>query len=316
MVLCASDLRPLHGVGIDPLVRAASEAGAEGVHLGARFALDDLAVAAPAILRAGLTIPSMALPLPPRELGRGKRVPSLAARDSDERTAALALAGEGLDAGAGLGARWAWLDFGAVSLPVARRDIAAAFARRQTGQGEEGEIDVGIVLGARKAWAGSLLDGCRWSLERLARHAEARAVTLVLPVGGSPWEVPSPREALGLLEAFAGAPVTLAWAPGRLSTLEAFGMRLTQERIDAVAGQCGAAFETDAVGVETGYLPGLGERDERLPARPEPWPQGAPVVVGGFPDTTDGEIAIAVASVAAVYGTASRPSGATATASS
>lgn len=301
MVLCASDLRPLHGVGIDPLVRAASEAGAQGVHLGARFALHDLAPLAPAILRAGLTVPSMALPLPPHELGRGKRVPSLCARDSDERTAALALAGEGLDAGAGLGVRWAWLDFGGVTLPVARREIAAAFARRETGEGEEGATDVSIVLSARKAWAESLLDGCRWSLERLARHAEARAVTLVLPVGGSPWEVPSPREALALLEAFAGAPLTLAWAPDRLSTLAAFGMRLTQERIDAVAGKCGAAFETDAVGVDAGYLPGLGERDERLPARPEPWPQGAPVVVGGSPDATDDEIAAAVAAVAALY---------------
>ncbi|MDB4983072.1 MAG: hypothetical protein JWM82_3824, partial [Myxococcales bacterium] len=89
MVLCASDLRPLHKVGIDPLVRAASEAGAQGVHLGSRFALGDLAALAPAILRAGLTVPSMALPLPPRELGRGKRIPSLAARASDERVAAL-----------------------------------------------------------------------------------------------------------------------------------------------------------------------------------------------------------------------------------
>ncbi|HVZ70784.1 MAG TPA: hypothetical protein VHJ20_00280 [Polyangia bacterium] len=301
MVLCASDLRPLPAVGTGPLVRAVSEAGAEGVALGSRFLLGDLTAAAGEILRSGLEIPVMALPLAPRALGKGKRLPALGARAADEREAALALAIEGLDAGAGVGVRWALLDFGRVELPIARREIAAAFARRQTGPGEDGAADLAIALGARRAWAEAWLDGCRWSVERLARVAEARAVTLVLPTGGSPWEVPSPREALALVEAFAGAPVTLAWDPGRLSTLRSFGMRLPEARVAAVARASGFALETDAVGVDAGFLPGLGERDEALPARPEPWPTRAPVVVGGFPDATDAEIARAVASVAKLY---------------
>jgi sugar phosphate isomerase/epimerase len=297
MVLCASDLRPLHSAGVEPLVRAASEAGAEGVHFGRGFILGDLAGAAPALLKAGLTLASTCLPLAPRPLGKGKRLPALSARDPEERLAAITLAGEGLDAVAGVGARWALLTFGPAELPFPRRELAGAFARRELDPGEVAAAELAIVLGARKAVAESLLDGCRWSIERLARHAEARAVTLALPVGGSPWDVPSPREALSLLETFVGAPVTLTWDPGRLSTLRPFGMRLPEARIAALAAACGAAFETDAVGVEAGYLPGLGERDELLPARPsEKWPKDAPIIVSGFPDTTDQEIARAVSS--------------------
>jgi hypothetical protein len=301
MVLGASDLRPLHGVGPDPLVRALSDAGAEGVHLGARFLLGDLAAAAPAILRAGLALPSMALPLAPRALGKGKRLPALSARDPEERGAALELAAEGLDAGAGVGVRWAFLDFGRVDLPIARREVVAAFARRELGEGDAGAAELAIARGARRARAETLLDGCRWSLERLARQAEARGVTLVLPVGGSPWDAPSPREALSLVEAFGGAPLTVLWDPGRLSTLRPFGMRLPEARVAALAAACGAALETDAVGVEAGWLPGLGERDATLPARAKTILRGAPVVVSGFPDTTVEELARAVASVGALY---------------
>jgi hypothetical protein len=44
----------------------------------------------------------------------------------------------------------------------------------------------------------------------------------------------------------------------------------------------------------------LGERDEALPRRPE-LPRDAPIVVTGFPDSTDAEIARAVAAVSATY---------------
>jgi hypothetical protein len=299
-ILCATELRPRAGVGVDPLVRAASDAGATGIHLGADVLLDELAGIVPAVLRSGLLIPSMTLPLAPRALGRGKRLPSLAARDAEERGAAIALAVEGLEAGVGASVRCAWLDFGRVPLPVVRRDVAAYFARRALDDGEVGAVELRIALGARKAQTDRLGDAARWSLERLCRLAEARGVKLVVTVGGSPWEFPSAREALALVDAFQGAPVAPLWDPGRLSAALALGLRLPEARAKALAEQAGAALETDAVGMVPGYLPGLGERDAALPARAT-LPKDAATVIGGFPDSTDAEIAGAVARAAALY---------------
>jgi hypothetical protein len=299
-VLCASDLRPVHSGGVDPLVRAAGDAGATGIHLGGGIVLGDLEGVVPAVVRAGLTAPSMTLPLPPRALGPRKRLPALAASDPEERAAAIALATDGLDAGVGAGVRWVLLDFGPLTLPVSRDELGLSFARRELDQGAAGANDFELLRAVRKAIAERLSDACRWSLERLVRPAEARAVTLVVPAGGSPWEVPSAREALALTETFRGAPVGLLWAPGRLTAARAFGLRVPDDRVAAVAAAAAAAVETDAVGLDPGYLPGLGERDPTLPARPT-LPRDAPIIVNGSPDSTDAEIARAVAAVSKRY---------------
>src|SRR5882672_4810927 len=178
-VLCASELRPLHEGGFDPLVRAAGDAGATGIHLSGEVLLGDLEALVPGVLRAGLLIPSMTLPLAPRALARGKRLPALSAADADERGAAIELATEGLEAGVVASVRWALLDFGAVGLPASRREVVEGFARRELGPGEAGAPDLATALGARRAIAERLVDACRWSLERLCRLAEARAVTLL-----------------------------------------------------------------------------------------------------------------------------------------
>jgi hypothetical protein len=299
-VLCSTELRPLQAGGVDPLIRAAGDAGATGIHLSGEILLGELEALVPAVLRAGLLIPSMTLPLAPRALVRGKRLPSLSAFDPEERGAAIALAAEGLEAGAVAGVRHALLEFGAVALPASLRDVAAGFARRELGPGEAFAPELATAFGARRAGAERLTDACRWSLERLCRLAESRAVTLLLSVGGSPWQVPSAREALALLEAFRGAPLAPLWDPGRLTAAKALGLRLPDGRVTALAESAGAAWETDAVGLEAGYLPGLGERDEALPARAK-LPKDAPVIVSGFPDSTDEEVARAVARVSALY---------------
>jgi hypothetical protein len=304
-VLCASDLRPVHSGGADPLVRAAGDAGATGIHLGGGLVLGDLEGVVRAVVRAGLAVPSIALPLPPRALAPRKRLPALAASDPEERGAAIALVIEGLDASVAAGVRWALLDFGPVALPVSREELALAFARRELGRGEAGAPDFELARRVRKAVAERLSDACRWSLERLVRPAEARAVTLVLPAGGSFWEVPSAREALALMGDFRGAPLGSSWAPGRLTAARALGLSLPDDRVAAVAAAAVAAVETDAVGLDPGYLPGLGERDETLPARPS-LPRDAPIIVTGFPDSTDAEIARAVASVTSIYESSSK----------
>jgi hypothetical protein len=282
------------------LIRAAGDAGATGIHLSGEILLGDLEALVPGALKAGLLIPSMTLPLAPRALIRGKRLPALSAVDADERGAAIALATEGLEAGVVAAVRWGVLDFGGVGLPVTRREVEAGFARRELGAGEAASGDLAIALGARRAVSERLVDACRWSLERLCRLAESRAVTLLLPVGGSPWEVPSAREALALLEGFRGAPLAPVWDPGRLTAARALGLRLPEARVTALCEAAGGAWETDAVGIEAGYLPGLGEREEGLPARPK-LAKDAPVIVSGFRDSSDAEIARAVALVTARY---------------
>jgi hypothetical protein len=290
----------MHAGGIEPLIRTASDAGATGIHLGGRFLLSDFKEAVPAVLRAGLLIPSMTLPLAGRALAKGKRLPALGAADPDERGAAITLAAEGLEAGVPASVRWAVLDFGVVALPAPRREVATAFGRREMDDGEPGAALLAMAIGARRAQADALADACRWSLERLCRIAEARNVTLLLPTGATPWEVPSVREALAILEAFQGAPLAPLWEPGRLSVRRALGLGLSEARVKTLAETAGGALETDAVGLDAGYLPGLGERDERLPARAK-LPKGAPVIVNGFPDSTVAELTAAVARCAALY---------------
>src|SRR5260221_7340145 len=138
MVLCASELRPIRAGGIEPLIRAAADAGAPGIHLGGGMVLDDFRAALPAVMRAGLVAPSMTLPLAERALGQHKRLPALAAADPEERGAAIALATAGLEAGVAAAVRWGLLDFGAVALPASRREVAAFFGRRELGEGEAG----------------------------------------------------------------------------------------------------------------------------------------------------------------------------------
>ena len=141
-----------------------------------------------------------------------------------------------------------------------------------------------------------MLDACGFALDRLVRIAERLSATLVLPVAATPWQAPSPREAGLLLDRFAGAPLGVVWDPGRLSVLAALGLAISDERLAALAAAAVLALENDAVGMQAGYLPGLGERDARVAAlRP---PAGVARVIMGAPDATDAEVASAVAALA------------------
>ena len=179
-----------------------------------------------------------------------------------------------------------------MTLSVRPGELARAFARREMDDGEPGERALAAAVAERRARADELADACRWALERLVRAAERAGMTLALPVAVTPWQLPSPREAGLLVGAFAGAPVGLVWDPGRLSVLAALGLAISDERLRALASGAVLAIENDAVGVETGYLPGLGERDARvaaLAAGPT-----VPHIITGRPDTTDAEILAAL----------------------
>jgi hypothetical protein len=302
IVLVSTDIRISRfetGTGpvADSLVRVAADAGADGVALGGGVLLPDVAAIAAAVLRAGLSVSAVALPLAERAPGRGKRLPHLGAGDEDERAAALALAENAMAAGAAMGVARAVVDFGPVALPVTRAEVARFFARRELDDEEAGAPRLETAMGARKAGAPRLLDACRWSLERLCHSADGRGMTLLVAAGGSPWELPSPREALILLESFRGAPVALLWDPARLSVVRALGLTLSDVGLRALSEAAGAVLENDAVGLEAGYLPGLGEREPGLPA--PKLPAGAPVIVTGPRDASDAEVAEAVRHVRA-----------------
>jgi hypothetical protein len=266
--------------------------GVAGVHLARGGDLGMLPALASLAARAGLTVPSVSLPMPERPLAAGRRLPRLAAPSRDEREAAIALTGRGLGVAIGAGARLALLDFGGVGLATAPVDVARAYARRELDEGEPGARLLAAALDERRVRAVEVMDACRWSLESLVRLVEPVGATLVLLVGGSPWEAPSPREAALLAAAFAGAPVGLAWDPGRLSALCWLGLPISDERLRALASSAALALENDAVGITAGYLPGLGEREDRVAALTAP--ATAPVVIQGPPDASADEIAAAV----------------------
>jgi hypothetical protein len=291
VVLLASDVRPPRG-GEDALARLAAETGADGVHLGGQCDLELVARQAPVILRLGLGLPSLALPLPERPLPVGRRLPRLAAHARDEREAAIALTLAGLEAATTLAARFVVLDFGEVTLAPRAGDLARAFARREMEEDDPGGRLLEAAVAERRARADELADACRWALERLVRVAERSALTLALPVAATPWQVPSPREGRLLVDGFAGAPLGLCWDPGRLSVLATLGLAISDDRLRALAETAALSIENDAVGIEAGFLPGLGERDARVAALAP----GAtvPHIVTGGPDATDVEVAAAV----------------------
>jgi hypothetical protein len=289
----ATDLRPPRAVGPDPLVRLAADGGAQGLHLGGGCTLGEVSLVARAAARAGLEIASLSLPLPERPVTAGRRLPRLGASDPEERRAAIALAEQGLAPVAGR-ARLVLLDFGPVSLAASAAAVGRAFSRRALDEDEPGGALLAGALAERRARGAAVVDACRWALEALLRSAEPLGATLVLPVGASPWEAPSPREARELVALFAGAPLGVAWDPGRLSALCALGLGISDDSLRALAGSAALAVENDAVGLRVGYLPGLGERDPRVAALAAP--DSTLTIILGSPDTTDDEVASVLAS--------------------
>jgi hypothetical protein len=299
MIVLATDLRPPQADGGERLTRLAAEFGAGGIHLGAGCDLEVI-VGGPLVataLRLGLELPTLALPLPGRALPAGKRLPRLSAPESDERGAAIALAESGLSVGGSFGARVAILDLGAVPLAANATALARAFARREMGADEPGGLLLAAALAERRARGSAILDACRWSLEPLVRAAERTNIGLAMVVGVTPWQAPSPREVGLLLEAFVGVPLGVVWDPARLSVLGALELPISDDRCKALAAAASVAIESDAVGLDAGYLPGLGERDARVAAIPVA--AGVPRVVTGGADATDSEVAAAVTSLEA-----------------
>ena len=292
MIFLASDLRPPRGGDDERLLRLALDGDAAGIHLAGGGDLELLSALVPLAIRLGAPVSSLVLPLPERPLGAGRRMPRLAATARDEREAAIALARRALEIAGPATARFAVVDFGDVTLTARPGDLARGFARREMDDGEPGERVLAAAAAERRARAEAFLDACRWALELLVRAAERAGMTLALPVAATPWQIPSPREAGLLLGAFSGAPLGPLWDPGPLSVLAALGLAISDDRLGALAAGAVLALENDAVGIEAGYLPGLGERDTRVAALTVE--ATVPHIVAGRPDATDAEIAAAL----------------------
>jgi hypothetical protein len=292
VVFLASNVRPPRGGGDERLLRLALDGDAAGIHLAGGGDLELLSALVPLAIRLGAPVSSLTLPLPERPLAAGRRLPRLGATARDEREAAIALARQALEIAGPAAVRFAVVDFGDVTLSAGPGDLARGFARREMDDGEPGERALAAAAAERRARAEVFLDACRWALELLVRAAERAGMTLALPVAATPWQIPSPREAGLLLGAFAGAPLGLLWDPGRLSVLAALGLAISDDRLRALAAGAVLALENDAVGIEAGYLPGLGERDARVAALTTE--ATVPHIVTGRPDATDTEIAAAL----------------------
>jgi len=299
MAFLATDLRPPRADGGEQITRLAAETGAAGIHLGGGCDLEIL-TGAPLVgtaLRLGLEIPTVALPLAERILPAGRRLPRLAALARDEREAAIALAAHGIAAAGSFGAQIAVVDFGPVALTADAAAFALAFARRAVASDDPGGELLAAALAERRALAPEILDACQWAFERLLRVADRAGLRLAVQVGVTPWQSLSPREAGSLRETF-GAALGVAWDPGRLSLLATLELPIGDDRLKSLAAAAAVVMENDAVGVEVGYLPGLGERAERLAAFSPP--ASALRVVTGHPGSTDAEVATALAGPAIV----------------
>ncbi len=292
-IALSTELRPPSGDGGEKISRLAVESGAAGVHISGGCHLELLAGAPllATVLRLGLEIPSLALPLPDRPLGGGKRLPRLSAPAADERAAAIELSEQALAIAGSFGTRVVEVDFGGVFLTATAADYARHFARRACGPGEPGALVLERALGERKAMAPAILDACRWSIERLSRAADRAGARLAARMAATPWQAPTPRE-LGELRDTFGDGLGVAWDPGRLSVLAAIGLPVSADRLKSLAAAARLIVDNDAVGLTPGVLPGLGERAEVLAG--VELPSGLWRTISGAPDSTDLEVLEAV----------------------
>jgi hypothetical protein len=301
MGFLATELRPPRADGGERITRLAAETGAAGIHVGADCDLEILATAplVGAALRLGLAVPSLTLPLAERALPAGRRLPRLGAPARDERQAAVALAQQGLSAAGALGAGLAVVDFGGVALAADAARFARAFARRAAGTGDPGAELLAAAVAERRARSPEILDACHFALEGLLRAADRAGLRLAAQIGVTPWQAASPRELGSLWETF-GAALGIAWDPARLSILGTLGLPVADDRLKALAAAATVVLENDAVGLAPGYLPGLGERDERLAAFSPA--ADLPRIILGPADATDVEVAAVSAEPAAPGG--------------
>lgn len=293
MILLGTPHRPEDDRSPAGLIRAAGDAGFQGLAIGpwcSRAQALDLVVAAAA---AGLAIPVAAsplldvFPLPP-----GKRLPFFASEtDPEERLAAVELFSATLDAAVPLGVNLFTVNLGDVALAVRPAEIARRFKRRELDEDDPGARPLAAAFAERRARSPRILDACRFALDRLAARAERAGVTVALEISGGPWGAPTPREAAELLEEYREAPLGVVWDDARLQVLWTLNAAPSRERAATLAAATRLRRANDAVGIEVGFLPGQGDADpEVATALPPPGDPALPIVVSGRADSTVDEL--------------------------
>jgi len=308
MILCGSELRPTTPQGVEALVRLASESGFAGVAIGRGCLMGDVSPLIAETLRGGFVPGVVRTPMPERVLAPSRRLPRLGAEAADERAAAIAIARQSLEMTGAAGIGLLWLDFGGVVLGSPVEAFIRHFARRQTGKNQPGTEALPDALAERRARSARLVDACQWSLEALVAESQRSGVTLAMDLAASPWSVPSPREALELMSRFEGAGIGTVFDTGKLSVMRRLGLGMAPARLAAVRAAAVMLVENEAVGLEPGYLPGLGEPDETeddageiIGVKQRANVADVPVVIVGASDSTDAEVAAAVRAVAQRY---------------
>ena len=294
MLLCASGLRPPSSVGEEPLLRLVADAGCQGILLGEGCTLPAAAPLVTRALRAGLAVGALAAPLGDGAIGVRKRLPCLAARERDEREAAIELVARVMALAGSVGASLVSLHMGWLPLAARPAELSRFFRRREVGEGDEGEACLADALEERRATVDRALDACRWSLDALAREGERRHVRIAVELAATPWGVPSPREGLDLMPGYDGTQIGVVLDPARLTLMGRLGLSISRERLASLRAATLLVAANEAVGLDAGYLPGLGERDPVLAAR-DGVPADTLVALIGGPDSTDAEVSAAVA---------------------
>jgi hypothetical protein len=283
VIVCSTRLRPPLSLGPDRIVRLASEAGFAGIAVDHACSLPLLRTVASEALRSGMPALLAGCPLPEGELGKGKRLPRLAALDDpEERQAAVALAKKTLELATDLDIRLLALDLGPAGLKTSEAQLRLRFARREMDADEPGGRLLKRALEERRARAGRIFDACRLALEPLLEAAGRRGATLALPLAPTPWQLPSPREAQLLLREFTGAPLRLVACPAHRAVLRLLELGGPPERWPELEAQGQVVLATDQVGLDSDLLLGEGELDDE-DLRLAKLAEGTPTIVVSGP---------------------------------
>lgn len=297
VILCASDLaagagRQAAGDAVSAVVRVAGDAGFDGIAVDASWLAPDLAPLLAAASAVGLAVPVVASPLAEARLAPGRRLPYLAAlEDGDERRAALAAFTATLEAAVTLGARTLTVALGEISLGVSAPTLARRFARGELAEGEGGAVLGAAVLRERRGRSARVLDACRAAVDRILPLAERRGVALAIEIAAHPWALPGPREAGQLVDEYRDGPIGVVWDPARLQVLAQLSAAPATDVQDRLRAAARVWRANEAVGVDSGYLPGLGDPDGAPPDGE--MPAARPIIVAGRPDSSRTEIAAA-----------------------
>jgi len=249
------------------VVEAILELGVEAVELEYRFTLPMLQEIFPLLKKRRPSVSSLHnfFPLPeglPKEKAGGD-IFSLSSPDREERELAVKYTRRTVEWAEELEARAVVLHLGKISMDSPMKILKKLYDEKKIGTDEARAFveEQGKIRGAKSQ---AHLDAARWSLERLAKEAEKRAILLGLENRYGFQDFPDFEEFKILFGEFRGGPVGYWHDLGHATAQQNLGIRDHSEMLENFGRLLIGVHLHGCRGYDDHYAPGSGEEDYAL----------------------------------------------------